>query len=205
MQPLVDDVLDLRLGQLAQHRVDPVVRLRAAAVGARQPPEMMPDLVLAMQQRARAGAVQDQEMRDLPRAVLAAVGPVERPIGRQRPQQRRPLVGVDRAADHVGGRQQHVVFDVEQPRGVVAALEIVAEVQEVVAVVLQVRALGRPAQQRPLALGPVAELRQQRRRTAAAARARAARDRRRSARPTSRWSARSGPPGRSAARSRCRR
>ena len=101
-------------------------------------------------------------MRDLARAVLAAVGPVERPVGRQRPEQRRPLVGVDRAAHHVGGRQQHVVLHVEQPRGVVAALEVVAEVQEVVAVVLQVRALGRPAQQRPLPLGPVAELRQQR-------------------------------------------
>ncbi len=144
-------------------------------------------------------------MRDLARRVLAAVGPVERPVGRQRAQQRRPLVGVDGAADHVGGRQQHVVLHVEQARGVVAALEVVAEVEEVVAVVLQVRGLGGAAQQRALPLGPVAELGQQRVGARLALDRRPARDRPRSARPTSRWSARCAPSGRCGGRPRCRR
>ena len=105
MQALADDVIHLGLAQLREQRALANVGTGGMAVGARQTLEVPADPVLAMEQRARAGAVQDKEVRDLPRAVLAAIGPVERPERGQSPEQRGPLVGVDAAADHVGGRQ----------------------------------------------------------------------------------------------------
>ncbi len=52
---------------------------------------------------------------------------------------RRPLVAVDRAADRFARRQQDMVFDVEQPRGVVGALDRGTEPDEQVASLRSIR------------------------------------------------------------------
>ena len=173
VQPLLDDILDLRLGQLARASRGcgraPACGCRRRAPAGRGDARPGPGNAAATAGRRGSGSGNARSCAGCTRRRRTSGRP-----GRTTAPAAASSTGRCRSMppDHVGGRQQHVVFHVEQPRGVVAALEIVAEVQEVVAVVLQVRALGRPAQQRALALGPVAELRQQRLRSAAAARAR---------------------------------
>ena len=79
---------------------------------------------------------------------------------RHRAQDGGPLHVVDLAADHLVVRQQHVVFDVEDARGVVGALEEGAELVEVEGVVAQDGVEQRAAEQRRALLDPVEQRRQ---------------------------------------------
>ena len=55
-------------------------------------------------------------------------------------------------------RQKDVVFHIHQPRGAVAAFQIIANVQKVIAVVAQQRGINRPAQHRGVARHPFRQL-----------------------------------------------
>ena len=79
---------ELGLAEIAQYAAQPLVRVGGVAIGIGEPVEMVGRLVLAMQQRPRAGAVQDQEMRDL----AGLISPHCRPSGTpDRPRARRSV------------------------------------------------------------------------------------------------------------------
>ena len=118
------------------------------------------DLLVAGPQRARHLPVEDQIVGDLPGLVAVPVDPAIAAVGRDRAQDRRPLRAVDLAADQLAVRQQDVVFDVEDARGVVGALQEGAELVEVEGVVAQDGIEERAAEQRRALLDPVEERRQ---------------------------------------------
>ena len=68
-------------------------------------------------------AVEDQIVGDVGRPVVGVVDPAIGAVRRDRAQDRFPLVVVERRADPGDRRQQHVIFDVEDARGVVGALD----------------------------------------------------------------------------------
>ena len=110
-------------------------------------------------QRPRHVVAQDQQLGDAPRRDHVAVDLAVRLEAGHRLQQRRPLVVVDGAADVGRRRQQDVVLGVEDARGVVGALEVGAEPDEVVGLVAQHRAERHAAEQVRAHLHPVEELR----------------------------------------------
>ena len=96
-------------------------------------------------QATRKLAIEDQKFGDLQRADLRPVKPAIGAVRRHRTQDRFPLHIVDRAADMRDRRQQQIIFDVEDARDVVGALEEGAELRELKAVVAQHRPVQRPA------------------------------------------------------------
>ena len=91
---------------------------------------------------------------------LSLIDPVIGGERGDRAQDRRPLVIVERAADMLVGRQQQVIFHVENARGVVGALHVDADAGEPVGVVPQHRAVGRAVEAQRRFLHPAEEPRQ---------------------------------------------
>ena len=104
--------------------------------------EQPADLAHAMMDRAWKGLIEQQKARHARRG---RAGRMQAPIGvvaSRRAQQRVPLADIGRRADIGGAGQQQVIFDVEQPRRLVGALDIAAELIEVPALVAEEGALG---------------------------------------------------------------
>ena len=109
-------------------------------------------------QRARHVGAQDEQFGDAPgidRVVIDAAIGAE---GADRAQQRAPLVIIDIAADLLGLGQQHMIFDVEDARGVVGALDEGAEPDEAEGVVMQHGAEHHAAEQMRALLHPIEEI-----------------------------------------------
>jgi len=158
VEAFVEYLIHLGLGELREKPAGGPLRGRAPVVATREAFEMAVHPLDAGDQGAGALRVEDQEMRDPRRRHLAAIGPVEGPVRRHRAQERHPLVVVEAGADEVHLRQQDVVFHVEQARGVVGALQMVAEMQEIVVVVPELGGVDGAAHEGGGAGGPVGEL-----------------------------------------------
>ena len=103
---------------------------------------MAHDRFIAGNQRARHLGTQDQEIGDEPGLHAGAIDPVIGGVRRDGAQDRRPLKIVERAADGLLLRQQHMIFHVQQPCGVVGALDEKTDPGEPVRVVAQHGAIG---------------------------------------------------------------
>src|SRR3954468_15886297 len=77
--------------------------------------------------RARKGRMGDDEFRHLPRRHLSKINFPIRFEGAAGAKDRHPLDGIDVTADAFAGWQQDMVFDVEEPRGAIRALEQFAD------------------------------------------------------------------------------
>ena len=113
-----------------------------AAIGAGDVVEIEHEVLVAARERARHLVPQDQQVGDQPRLDALAIDPVIGGERRHRAQDRRPLEIIERAADPLVRRQQHVILHVEDARGVVGALHVDAEAGEPVGVVAQHGAVG---------------------------------------------------------------
>src|SRR5689334_18258056 len=109
-------------------------------------------------QRARHILPQYQQLGDSPRRYDVAVDLAIGLEARHRPQQRAPLVVVYGAADFGRRWQQRVVLDVEYAGSVVAALDVRAEADEVVAFIAQHGAESYAPEQVRAHLDPAEEL-----------------------------------------------
>jgi hypothetical protein len=135
VQPLVEDRIGGHGGQILAHAPGKGLGPGRAGVALGQAVEMGDHARGAGDQRARALPVEDQEIGDLARRDLAAIGPAKGAQHRQRAQQGDPLVIVIAGADQIKLWQQHIVLHIHQPRGVVGAFQIVAQMQEIPAVI----------------------------------------------------------------------
>ena len=92
--------------------------------------EQLDRLLDRRRQAARQFGARDQQVDDV-RGLQPVI--VEPAIGGHRRhglEDRRPLIAIDHAADLLALGQQEMIFDVEQPRGVVGALDRLAEPDE---------------------------------------------------------------------------
>src|SRR5215468_2144777 len=133
------------------------LRLSLAAIGSGDQVTKAHQVDVAARQRTRHLLVEDKEVGDEPRLEVVAVDPVIGRERRHRSQDRRPLIIIERAADTLVRRQQHVVLDVEDASGVIGALYVEAEPGKPVGVVAQHGAVGRSIEPQRGFLYPVQE------------------------------------------------
>ncbi len=119
--------------------------MRRPAPGARhrQLVEAAENFLVARGETPRDLAVEDEQVGDQPRLDRIAIDPAIRSQRRDGAQDRRPLEIVEAAADLLAARQQQVIFDVEQPRGVVGAFDRAAEHDEPIGIAPQHRPVRR--------------------------------------------------------------
>ena len=120
--------------------------------------ERADEVVIAMVQRARHVLAQDEQLGDAPGVDGIAIDVAVGAKGADRAQQRAPLVIVDQTADLFAARQQHVIFHVEDARGVVGALDEGAEADEAEGVVMQHGAEHDAAEEMRALLHPIEEI-----------------------------------------------
>ena len=160
VQARLEDGVHVAVGQAAQDVARQRLRAVDGAVEVAELDQRQHDLLVAGAQRARHLPVEDQIVGDAPGLVAVLVDPAVAAVGRDRAQDRRPLHAVDLAADDLVVGQQHVVFHVEDARGVVGPLQEGAELVEVEGVVAQDGVEQRAAEQRRARLDPVEQRRQ---------------------------------------------
>jgi hypothetical protein len=117
------------------HRGGAQIRKRSKAT------EQLVHLAQAHRDGTREAGIEQQKAHDLGRLHAARIGPPEGMIAGGRAQQRVPLAGVHLAIGFVGRRHQAVVVDVQQPRGLVRALQIFADLIEIPALIPIISAL----------------------------------------------------------------
>ena len=157
VQAQLDDLVGLAVVQPGVQL--PRLPLDLARVVVAEQLQRLEDEVHARMQRSRHVVAQDQQLGHAPRRDHVAVDLAIRLEARHRAQQRAPLVIVDRAADVGGGGQQGVVLDVENARGVVGALDVRAQADEVVRLVAKHGSEGYAAKEVRAHLDPVEKLR----------------------------------------------
>ena len=136
------------------------LRRALPAVVAGDAVEVLHQILVAACERARHLLVEDEQVGDQPGLEALAIDPVIGGERRDRAQDARPLVIVERAADMLVGRQQQVIFHVEDARGVVGALHVDADPREPVGVVAQHGAVGRAVEAQRGFLHPAQEPRE---------------------------------------------
>ena len=107
------------------------------AIGDANLVKIADEIAVAARQRARQRFIEDQQVRDQPRFQRLAIDPVIGGQRRDRPQDRGPLIIIERAADMFFLGQQHMILHVEDARSVVGAFQMQAEPREPVGVVAQ--------------------------------------------------------------------
>src|SRR5690606_6460899 len=137
MQPLPEDILDLAESEPRINLPRDPVTFVALPVFLTQPVETFLDFCGATDERARHLLAHDEELGNQPGLQALAIDSVVTAISGNGPQDGRPLVIVDAAADFGMFGQQHVIFHVENARRIVASLDEGAEPREVVAVTPQ--------------------------------------------------------------------
>ena len=157
MQAGGEDFLAACVAQLAVQLAGQALRFAGVAVGEQF--EFLEHVAHAEQQRARHRRMQHEQLGDaLGRDGGSAIDLAIDLEGRHRTQQRAPLVEVGDGV-FAAARFHDVELGVEDARGVVGALQLRAEADEVVALVLQQRAEDGTAKQRGAHLHPVEEFR----------------------------------------------
>src|SRR5208282_2890608 len=131
MQAALEDLLNLAVAQPRMGLARQSVAFAALAIGIADRIELARDLVVATEERARHLGPEDQQLGDQPGLEPLLIDPMIAPERRDRLQDRLPLVIVERAAHAFVLRQQHVIFDVEDARGVVAAFDESAKAREI--------------------------------------------------------------------------
>ena len=111
-----------------------------------------------MVQGARHVLAQDEKFGDAPGIDGVVIDLAIGAKSADRAQQRAPLIVVDQTSDLFASRQKHVIFDVEDARGVVGALDEGAEADEAEGVVMQHGAEHDAAEEMRALLHPIEEI-----------------------------------------------
>ena len=151
LDELGDELVEAALENLGHARtLEPGVHCPRLALGDAASPvfageriERAVDALVAGDERARHCRLQDQEVGDQPRLDPVAIDPMIGGRSGDRAQDRHPLEIIERSADGLRRGQEQMIFDVEQARRVVGALDEYAEPVEPVGVVAQHRAVAR--------------------------------------------------------------
>ena len=120
--------------------------------------ERADEVVVTMVQRARHVLAQNEQLGDAPGIDGVAIDIAVGAKSPDRTQQSAPLIVVDQTSDLFALRQKHVIFHVEDARGVVGALDEGAEADEAEGVVMQHGAKHHAAEEMRALFHPIEEI-----------------------------------------------
>src|SRR3974390_1609573 len=142
VQAALEDAVHAAVLQPCAYAARLALRWALPSIGPGDRIKVAHDRLVTSGERARHLIAQDQEISNKPGLDALAVDPTKRRERRHRPQDRRPLEIVERAADALIVGQEQVILHVEDTRRVVGALDVDTEAREPVGVVAKHGAVG---------------------------------------------------------------